>query len=69
MSELDLGATPTATPAAAAPAGGLVLTPPEPVQVVQPEQAPSAVPLEAGKELELRQKASAFVTDLTTIDT
>lgn len=70
MSELDLGATPTATPAAApAPAGGLVLTPPAPVVVVKQEEAASAVPLEAGKELELRAKATAFVTDLTSIDT
>lgn len=70
MSELDLGATPTATPAAApAPAGGLVLTPPAPVVVVKQEEAASAVPLDAGKELELRAKATAFVTDLTSIDT
>jgi len=67
MSELDLGATPTA--AAPAPAGGLVLTPPAPVVVVKQEEAASAVPLEAGKELELRAKATAFVTDLTSIDT
>ncbi|MDM7830730.1 toxic anion resistance protein [Cellulomonas edaphi] len=70
MSELDLGATPTATPAAApAPAGGLVLTPPAPVVVVEEKQAESAVPLAPGKELELKAKATAFVTELTTIDT
>ncbi|MEN0128992.1 MAG: toxic anion resistance protein [Brevundimonas sp.] len=68
MSELDLGATPAAAPDAA-PAGGLVLTPPAPVVVVEEKQAASAVPLEAGKELELRAKATAFVTELTTIDT
>lgn len=68
MSELDLGATPAAAPDAA-PAGGLVLTPPAPVVVVEEKQAASAVPLDAGKELELRAKATAFVTELTTIDT
>ena len=70
MSELDLGATPTATPAAAPAAGGeLLLTPPAPVVVVEEKQAASAVPLDPGKEIELRAKATAFVTDLTSIDT
>jgi uncharacterized protein YaaN involved in tellurite resistance len=70
MSELDLGATPTASSAAAPAAGGeLLLTPPAPVVVVEEKQAASAVPLEPGKELELRNKATAFVTDLVSIDT
>ncbi|AEE44355.1 toxic anion resistance protein [Cellulomonas fimi] len=70
MSELDLGATPTATPAAAAaPApGALVLTPPAPVVVVKEEQAVTAVPVEDAKQAELRAKASAFVAELTAID-
>ena len=48
MSDLDLGATatPAATPAAPA-AGGLVLTPPAPVPVVQEEQAAGASYLES----------------------
>lgn len=69
MSELDLGSsTAPAAPAAAPTSGAIVLTPPAPVQVVAPEQAPGAVPLAAGKELELRSKAQAFVTELTVLD-
>jgi len=68
MSELDLGSTASAAAPAPATAGALVLTPPAPVVVVKPEDAPGAVPLPAGKELELHQKASAFVADLTSLD-
>ena len=70
MSELDLGSaatTPAATTAAAAP-GALVLTPPAPVAVVPDEQAVAAVPLETAKQVELRQKANAFVQELTSLD-
>lgn len=72
MSELDLGstATPTtpATPAAPTP-GGLVLAPPEAVVMVKEEQAASAIPIEEGKQVELRSKATAFVGELTALDT
>jgi uncharacterized protein YaaN involved in tellurite resistance len=71
MSELDLGssaATPSGTTAPATP-GALVLTPPAPVAVVPDEQAVAAVPLEDAKQVELRQKATAFVAELTALDT
>jgi uncharacterized protein YaaN involved in tellurite resistance len=71
MSELDLGATSTPTTASGpAPTGGaLVLAPPQPVVVVAPEQASDAVPLEDAKQVELRNKANAFVADLVSLDT
>jgi len=70
MSELDLGSgpTPTAAPAPAATSGELVLTPPAPVVVVKDEQAAGAVPLEQGKQAELRAKAEAFVGELAALD-
>ncbi|SEO41680.1 toxic anion resistance protein [Trujillonella endophytica] len=71
MSELDLGSTPAPTAPAAAPAassGALVLAPPQPVALVAPEQAVQAVPLEDAKSVELRSKATAFVTELTSLD-
>jgi uncharacterized protein YaaN involved in tellurite resistance len=70
MSELDLGSaqTPTATPAPAATSGELVLTPPAPVVVVKEEQAVGAVPVEEGKQAELRAKAEAFVGELAALD-
>ena len=72
MSELDLGMTTspsTAAPAAGPVTGALVLAPPQPVVVVAPEQASGAVPLEDGKTAELRSKASAFVSELVSLDT
>jgi uncharacterized protein YaaN involved in tellurite resistance len=72
MSELDLGSTstPATTAPAAAPASGaLVLAPPQPVVVVPPEQAADAVPIEDAKQVELRNKANAFVGELTALDT
>jgi uncharacterized protein YaaN involved in tellurite resistance len=72
MSELDLGSTSTpatAAPAAAPTSGALVLAPPQPVAVVAPEQAADAVPIEDAKQVELRSKASAFVGELTALDT
>jgi uncharacterized protein YaaN involved in tellurite resistance len=75
MSELDLGATPTATPAAAATtpapatAGGLVLAPPAPVSVVKDEEAAGAVPVDDAKKTELQQKAAAFASELAVLDT
>lgn len=73
MSELDLGsnATPAAaaTPAATPPAGGLVLTPPAPVPVVQDDQAAGAVPVPDEKKTELAQRAEAFANELAALDT
>ena len=73
MSELDLGSTAAtaataATPAAPATSGELVLTPPAPVVVVKDEQAAGAVPLEQGKQAELRAKAESFVAELAALD-
>jgi len=71
MSELDLGSTPTATAStAAAPtaAGGLVLAPPAPVQVVKQDEAAGAIPVDDAKKTELQQKAAAFANELATID-
>ena len=72
MSELDLGSTttPAATPAAAAPAAGtgLVLAPPAPVEVVQPEQAGGAIPVDPAKQSELAAKAAAFADELAALD-
>jgi uncharacterized protein YaaN involved in tellurite resistance len=68
MSELDLGSTPVATPAAAAPSAGLVLAPPAPVVVIEKEQAAGAVPLDDATQVALKAKAAAFATELTTID-
>jgi uncharacterized protein YaaN involved in tellurite resistance len=72
MSDLDLGST--ATPAAtsgAAPtsaAGGLVLTPPEPLPVVKDEEAAGAVPVDDTKKAELAQRAAAFAGELAALD-
>ena len=70
MSELDPGATapPVAAPAAAPAAGGLVLAPPAPVQVVKEDQVAGAVPVAPEKQTELQQRAAAFATELATID-
>src|SRR4051794_26028713 len=72
MSELDLGATPTQTPAAApvaAPTGAeLVLAPPAPVPVVKEEQAAGAIPIDDAKKTELQQKAAAFANELASVD-
>jgi uncharacterized protein YaaN involved in tellurite resistance len=73
MSELDLGSTSTAgastAPAASAPpAGGLVLAPPAPVQVVQEEQAAGALPVDDAKKTELAQRAQGFANELAAID-
>jgi uncharacterized protein YaaN involved in tellurite resistance len=73
MSDLDLGSTATPAAATPAPAGppsgtGLVLAPPEPVQVVEPEQAAGAVPVDAAKQTELQARASAFAAELAALD-
>ncbi|HEY2297564.1 MAG TPA: toxic anion resistance protein [Jatrophihabitans sp.] len=73
MSELDLGSTPTTTASTAATptvaAGGLVLAPPAPVQVVKAEEAAGAIPVDDVKKTELQQKAAAFANELASIDT
>jgi uncharacterized protein YaaN involved in tellurite resistance len=74
MSELDLGSTSTpaattATPAPAAPGTGLVLAPPAPVAVVEPQQAAGAIPVDAAKQAELQAKAAAFAAELASMDT
>jgi uncharacterized protein YaaN involved in tellurite resistance len=70
MSELDLGSAPTMTTATAAPAStALVLAPPAPVVVVQPEQAAGAIPIDPGTRTELQVKAAQFVESLASIDT
>ncbi len=69
MSELDLGSTPTVPASVPTTSTALVLTPPAPVVVVAKEQAAGAVPLEPGKQLELQQKAKAFVAELAALDT
>ncbi len=69
MSELDLGSTPTVPTTVPTTSTALVLTPPAPVVVVEKEQAAGAVPLEPGKQLELQQKAKAFVAELAALDT
>ncbi|MGI8678809.1 MAG: toxic anion resistance protein [Jatrophihabitans sp.] len=73
MSDLDLDssgstATPAGTPATAPAAGGLVLAPPAPVQVVKEEQAAGAVPIDDAKKSELQQRAEAFATELAGMD-
>ncbi|MDT4915796.1 MAG: hypothetical protein QOI15_1061 [Pseudonocardiales bacterium] len=72
MSDLDLGstATPAATPVAAATpaAGGLVLSPPEPLPVVKDEEAAGAIPVDDAKKTELAQRAAAFADELAALD-
>ena len=69
MSELDLGSTAPAAGTAGKTSGALVLAPPPAVVVVDKEQAAEAVPLETEKQIELRNKATAFVSELTALDT
>ena len=71
MSELDLGGTssvPTPAAAPATPGTSLVLAPPAPVVVVEKEEAAGAIPLDPAKQVELREKANAFVTELVAVD-
>jgi uncharacterized protein YaaN involved in tellurite resistance len=70
MTELDLAssAAPVAGPTAP-PSGGLVLAPPAVVVVVDDRQAVGAIPIDSGKQIELRSKANAFVTELAALDT
>ncbi|MDP9116289.1 MAG: toxic anion resistance protein [Actinomycetota bacterium] len=72
MSDLNLDPTAAApvvtAPAASATGTGLVLAPPAPVAVIEPEQAAGAIPLDEAKQAELRAKAEAFAADLATLD-
>jgi uncharacterized protein YaaN involved in tellurite resistance len=72
MSDLDLGstATPAGSPTVAATpaAGGLVLTPPEPLPVVKDEEAAGAIPVDDTKKSELAQRAAAFADELAALD-
>jgi uncharacterized protein YaaN involved in tellurite resistance len=69
MTELDL-ASPTAPVVGPTvrPSGGLVLAPPQDVIVVDEQQAVGAIPIDSGKQVELRSKANAFVTELAALD-
>lgn len=74
MSELDLGSTTPAAatapaPAPARPGTDLVLAPPAPVTVIEPQQAAGAIPVDPAKQAELQAKAAAFVAELATMDT
>jgi uncharacterized protein YaaN involved in tellurite resistance len=75
MSELDLGSTNTpaattaAAPAPTAAGTGLVLAPPAPVAVVEPQQAAGAIPVDPAKQTELQAKAAAFAAELANMDT
>ena len=73
MSELDLGSTstPAAAPAPAPAASGtaLVLAPPAPVAVIEPQQAAGMIPVDLAKQTELQAKAQAFATELAGMDT
>jgi uncharacterized protein YaaN involved in tellurite resistance len=50
------------------PSGGLVLAPPQDVILVDEQQAVGAIPVDSGKQVELRSKANAFVTELAALD-
>jgi len=71
MSELDLSAPAAGAPAtpAAPVANALVLAPPEPVPVVEPEQAAGSVPVDPAKQNELQTRAQAFADELAGLDT
>ncbi|PZS12332.1 MAG: toxic anion resistance protein [Pseudonocardiales bacterium] len=72
MSELDLGSTSTpaatAAPTPAASGTGLVLAPPAPVAVIEPQQAAGAIPVDLAKQSELQTKAAAFAAELAAMD-
>jgi len=70
MTDLDLGsgASTPGRPAAPATSGALVLTPPAPVQVVEPEQAAGAVPVADPRKAELQARAASFAMELATLD-
>ncbi|UDY23239.1 toxic anion resistance protein [Nocardioides sp. Kera G14] len=75
--ELDLDVTTPApaaagiplTPPAQAATSNLVLAPPAPVAVVEPEQAAGSVPVDPAKQTELQARAAAFAEELAAMDT
>jgi uncharacterized protein YaaN involved in tellurite resistance len=68
MSELDLGKPAAGPSSSVAVSEGLVLAPPAPVVVVEPEQAAGAIPIPTEKQRELQSKATAFVDELAGLD-
>ena len=56
------------TPTETALAPAIVLTPPDPVPVLAPEQAIGLVPVDSAKKSKLDAKVAAFVTDLVAQD-
>jgi uncharacterized protein YaaN involved in tellurite resistance len=70
MAELDL-ASPGPSAASGTPSGSgeLVLVPPAAVFMVDDQQAEAALPIESGKDVELRSKAKAFVSELASLQT
>jgi uncharacterized protein YaaN involved in tellurite resistance len=46
----------------------LVLAPPVPVEVVAPERAAGAVPIDAGKQAEIEERARTFVDEIINLD-
>lgn len=69
MTDLDLGSG-TGSPAGAAggASGALVLTPPAPVQVVEPAQAAGAIAVADPRKAELQSRAGAFAMELAGMD-
>ena len=66
MTDLDLGSG-SGSPAGGA-SGALVLTPPAPVQVVEPAQAAGAIAVADPRKAELQSRASAFAMELAGMD-
>ena len=67
MTDLDLGSG-SGSPAAGGASGALVLTPPAPVQVVEPAQAAGAIAVADPRKAELQQRAGAFAMELAGMD-
>lgn len=69
MTDLDLGSG-SGSPAGAAggASGALVLTPPAPVQVVEPAQAAGAIAVADPRKAELQSRAGAFAMELAGMD-
>jgi uncharacterized protein YaaN involved in tellurite resistance len=69
MTDLDLGSGSGSTAGAAGGAtGALVLTPPAPVQVVEPTQAAGAIAVADPRKAELQSRAGAFAMELAGMD-
>src|ERR1700712_471911 len=73
MSELDLSkplAPPIGAPTASSgtPGTALELSPPQAVPVIADDQVDSMVPIDDATRADLRDKAAAFVADLSSVD-